>query len=219
MGLFGKTKEKDPKEMVREWRSSLRKEQRVIDRQIRSIQNEENKVKRSLRDAAKKGDNDVCRILAKELVQSRKAVSKLYASKAQMNSVMMSMQTQLSTIRMTGSLQKSTEVMRSMNSLMRVPEIQETMRELSQEMMKAGIMEEMMEDTFESVEEEGLDEAADVEVEKILFEVTNGILGKASETPTQLPEAEEGPAAAAAVGGESSDEEEEMQKRLEALRS
>ena len=62
-----------------------------------AIQNEENKVKRSLRDAAKKGDNDVCRILAKELVQSRKAVSKLYASKAQMNSVMMSMQTQLCT--------------------------------------------------------------------------------------------------------------------------
>ena len=35
-------------------------------------------------------------------------------------------------------------------------------------------MEEMLEDTFESMEEEGLDEAADAEVEKILFEVTNG---------------------------------------------
>ena len=52
-------------------------------------------MKRSLRESAKKGDKDVCRILAKELVQSRKAVSKLYASKAQMNSVTMSMQTQL----------------------------------------------------------------------------------------------------------------------------
>ena len=52
-------------------------------------------MKRSLKDAAKKGQNDVCRILAKEVVQSRRAVSKMYASKAQINSVMMSMQNQL----------------------------------------------------------------------------------------------------------------------------
>lgn len=51
-------------------------------------------MKKSIKDAAKKGQMDVCKILAKELIQSRKAVSKLYASKAQMNSVVMSMQQQ-----------------------------------------------------------------------------------------------------------------------------
>ena len=58
------------------------------------IQREEAKVKKSIKDAAKKGQLDVAKILAKELVQSRKATSKLYTSKAQMNSVMMSMQQQ-----------------------------------------------------------------------------------------------------------------------------
>ena len=53
------------------------------------------KVKKSIKDAAKKGQTDVCKILAKEVVQSRKAVGKLYASKAQMNSVLMQMQHQL----------------------------------------------------------------------------------------------------------------------------
>jgi len=52
------------------------------------------KVKKSIKEAAKKGQVDVAKILAKELVQSHKAVSKLYSSKAQMNSVMMSMQQQ-----------------------------------------------------------------------------------------------------------------------------
>lgn len=100
---------------VREWRGKLRKEQRGIDRQIRgwcivnlvwivalvailsstAIQAEENKVKKSIKDAAKKGQTDVAKILAKELIQSRKAVGKLYASKAHMNSVVMSMQQQL----------------------------------------------------------------------------------------------------------------------------
>ena len=59
------------------------------------IQTEELKVKKSIKDDAKKGQVDVAKILAKELVQSRKAVSKLYASKVQMNSVAMPMQQQL----------------------------------------------------------------------------------------------------------------------------
>ena len=35
-------------------------------------------------------------------------------------------------------------------------------------------MEEMIEDTFESMEDEDLDELADQEIDKILFEVTKG---------------------------------------------
>ncbi len=55
------------------------------------------KVTKSIKDAAKKGHTDVAKILAKELIQSRKATSKLYTSKAQMNSVVMSMQQQVGT--------------------------------------------------------------------------------------------------------------------------
>ena len=60
------------------------------------IKREEAKVQRSLKEAAKKGDKDVCRILAKEIVNSRKAVKKLYAAKATMNSVSMQMKNQAS---------------------------------------------------------------------------------------------------------------------------
>lgn len=59
------------------------------------IQREEEKVKRSVKDAAKKGQKDVCVVLAKEMIRSRKAVSKLYASRAHMNSVLMGMKNQL----------------------------------------------------------------------------------------------------------------------------
>uniref|UniRef100_A0A914RWW5 Uncharacterized protein n=1 Tax=Parascaris equorum TaxID=6256 RepID=A0A914RWW5_PAREQ len=65
------------------------------------------------------------------------AISKLHASKAQINSVVMCMQQQLATMRMAGSLQHSTEV----------PEIMATMRELSREMMRIGIIDEMIEET------------------------------------------------------------------------
>nr|KAF6328637.1 charged multivesicular body protein 3 [Pipistrellus kuhlii] len=190
MGLFGKTQEKPPKELVNEWSLKIRKEMRVVDRQIRDIQREEEKVKRSVKDAAKKGQKDVCVVLAKEMIRSRKA--------------------------------KSTEVMKAMQTLVKIPEIQATMRELSKEMMKAGIIEEMLEDTFESMEDqEEMEEAAEMEIDKILFEITAGALGKApSKVTDALPEPEP-PGATAASEEEEEEEEvlEAMQSRLATLRS
>ena len=59
------------------------------------IQREEEKVKRSLKESAKKGDKDVCIILAKEILHSRKAISKIHTSKAHINSISMQMKNQL----------------------------------------------------------------------------------------------------------------------------
>jgi len=42
-------------------------------------------------------------------------------------------------LRMSGALAKSTDVMKTMSSLIRVPEIQATMRELSKEMTKVPL--------------------------------------------------------------------------------
>ncbi|XP_070776141.1 charged multivesicular body protein 3 isoform X1 [Enoplosus armatus] len=220
MGLFGRTSEKPTKELINEWSGKIRKEMRVIDRQIRDIQREEEKVKRSIKDAAKKGQKDVCVVLAKEMIQSKRAVTKLYASKAHMNSVQLSMKNQQAVLRVAGSLQKSTEVMKAMQNLVKIPEIQATMRDLSKEMMKAGIIEEMLEDTFESMEDgEEMEEAAEEEVDKILFEITAGALGKApSKVTDALPQIE--PAGAAAASEDESEEDiEAMQSRLAALRS
>lgn len=217
MGLFGKTPQRDPKEMVREWSSKMRKEGRVLDRQIRGIQREEEKVKRTLKQAAKKNEMDVCKILAKEIVQSRKAISRIYTAKANINSIEMTMKNQAAMVRVSGAMEKSTEVMKAMQSLIKIPEIQQTMQALSKEMMKAGIIEEMMEDSFESVtggEEE--DEAAQEEIDKVLFEITAGALGRAPDKVTdELPEIA-GPSAE--MEDDDSEEEREMQQRLSALR-
>jgi len=217
MGLFGKSPSRDPKEQVREWTSKLRKEQNQIERQVRQIQRQEAKVEQSLKQAAKKGDKDVCKVLAKEIINSRKAVNKMYASKAHINSIQMQMQNQLSVVRVTGALEKSTHVMQSMQQLVKIPEIQATMRELSKEMMKAGIIEEMVEDTMEGLEDDDLEEAADTEVEKVLWELTKGQLGEAPDAVGDTL-----PAVAGATAAPDSEEEEDvgaMAARLEALRS
>lgn len=52
-------------------------------------------MKRSLKEAVKKNDKDTCLILAKEVLRARKAVTKIYTSKAHINSVQLQMKNQL----------------------------------------------------------------------------------------------------------------------------
>ena len=80
---------------MKEWNAKLRKESYALDRQVRSIKREEDKIKKSLKDAAKKNDKQVCTILAKEVVRSRKAINRINASKAQLSSVQLQMQQQM----------------------------------------------------------------------------------------------------------------------------
>lgn len=135
---------------------------------MRAIKNEEEKVKRSLKQAASKGDKDTCTILAKEIVRSRKATNRIYMTKAHLNSVQLQMKNQLATLRVAGSLSKSTEVMQAMQNLIRVHEVAGIMREMSKEMMKAGIIEEMLEETMDSIEDtEDLEEEVQTEVDKV----------------------------------------------------
>jgi charged multivesicular body protein 3 len=106
-------------------------------------------------------------------------------------------------IKVTGSLQKSTEIMKLSNSLIKLPQISQTMREMSMEMTKvgrfgravvcllmdsqAGIMEEMLNDTLDMEEDEELEDEADAEVDKVLAELTDGKLGLAGSAGTELP--------------------------------
>jgi len=106
-------------------------------------------------------------------------------------------------VKVTGSLQKSTEIMKLSNALIRLPQISQTMREMSIEMTKvrvlsiqsrslvnilqAGIMEEMLEDTLAMDEDEELAEEADAEVDKVLSELTNGKLGQVGLIGGDLP--------------------------------
>lgn len=145
---------------------------------------------------------------------------------------MMHMSQQLATLRVAGAMEKSADVMKSMSQLMKVQEISHTMEELSREMMKAGIIEEMLDETLDDVQgvdEDELEEEAQKEVDKVLWELTAGQMGSAPAVVTEsLPPTKERTKAQATASGPSTSqqavavEEEdisEMQQRLEALRS
>ncbi|KAJ1909718.1 Vacuolar protein-sorting-associated protein 24 [Tieghemiomyces parasiticus] len=212
-----------PEELVRKWRQTIQSQQRVLNRQIRNIELEEAKTRKTLKTLAKKKDLKSSKILARELVRSGKQRQRIHTSIAQLNSINMELQRQAAMLKVAGHLSKSTEVMHQVNNLVRVPQIAAAVQEMSQEMMKAGIISDMIEDTLDTMDDEGIEDEAEEEVNKVLYEITDGLLGQAGTVGPQLTPAEsEVPPSKAAENQETEEEEadlDEMQARLAALRA
>ncbi|KAI6047136.1 Snf7 family [Pisolithus marmoratus] len=130
--LYGPT----PEERVRAWQAKLRAEGRKLDREMRQLDAATAKVRTTVKQLAAKGDVKSARILAREVVRSNKQKDRLSVSKARLGSIGTQLTQQLAMMKVTGSLQKSTEIMKLSSSLIRLPQISQTMREMSMEMTR-----------------------------------------------------------------------------------
>jgi len=173
----------DPKEQAKQWRVQLAGQVRVIDREIRDAERAEQKTKKSMKEAAKVGNQKVLRMLATEIMRYRKHAERLHTSRAQINSVSMQLQTMFATQRVMGHIGKSAELMAMMNSLVRLPEVSATMVQMSKEMTKAGILEEMIAESMEGLDSDELEEASNEEVDKVVAEVMGSLLKDAPAVP------------------------------------
>jgi division protein CdvB (Snf7/Vps24/ESCRT-III family) len=69
-----------------------------------------------------------------------------------------------------GVLQKSTEVMKAMNNLMKLPQLSQTLTTMAREMEKAGLIEEMVEDALDN---EDIEDDVEEEVNKVHHTTTH----------------------------------------------
>ncbi|EGU77273.1 Snf7-domain-containing protein [Fusarium oxysporum f. sp. albedinis] len=222
--LFAKP---DPQAQMRKCNALMRQNIRKIDRDIQTVKQVEYKTKNLILQADKRAQRDPSRAkqaqqevrdFARELVRARKTSARLITSKAQLNSVQMQVQEAFAVRKIEGSIRASVGIMKDVNSLIRLPELAGTMQELSVELMKAGIIEEMVEDSLPADGDMLMeDEEADGEVDKVLGEILKDrkqpALPVAPVPEPQKPQEEE---------EEEEDPEammDQMRNRLEALRS
>ncbi|GBP98610.1 Charged multivesicular body protein 3 [Eumeta japonica] len=110
--------------------------------------------------------------------------------------------------------------MQAMQNLVRYPELAGIMRDMSKEMMKAGIIEEMLEETMEPLEEAEELGGSRKEVDKVLWKLQTVELGVHYLPDLAVVEQQKAPAAAADADDVGDDDEEdlqEMQSRLASL--
>jgi len=205
---------------------------RKLDRDIAAVKQVEIKTKNLILQADRRGQRNPAqarqaqkevRDFARELIRTRKTSNRLVTSKAQLNSVQMQVNEAVAVRKIEGSIKASVGIMKDVNSLIRLPELAQSMRELQVELTRAGIVEEM---TGEILPEDDIDlfedEEAEGEVDKVLGEILKDRMEKTGKLPTA-------PVAAEPVEPEKAAEEEEeedteammdqMRNRLEALRS
>lgn len=197
-----------------------------MDRDLLQLKQLDQKTRQYILSASKRGQRNPSqakqasqetRTFAKELIRIRKQSNRLATSKAQLQSVQMQVNEAFSVRKIEGSIKASTGIMKDVNTLVRLPELTGTMKELSQELMKAGIIEEMVGDSLPDDELlEGEDEEADAEVDKVLAEILQGKLGAAKVDPKHV---EEEPVAEEEDLEEQEATLEQMRGRLEALKS
>ena len=80
---------------MKKWQREIRTQQRSLERQIRDFEEVEKKTTALLKQNAKKKDSKACKLFAKELIRTRRQKTRLYTSKAQLNSIYLQLQNQL----------------------------------------------------------------------------------------------------------------------------
>lgn len=178
MGLLDlfRSKKKRLEDQVKDWISSMKSEQRMLEREIRAIEREESKVKTDLRNSIQNNRPSVVKILAKELVRSKRAKEQLYLTKANLNSITLQLQNQLGMYRISKQINITNEIIGKMNQLMNVETISKDIKNISIEMEHAGLIQDTLQKEFDRIDEkEGIEEVAEEEIEKVIDEIVTEI--------------------------------------------
>jgi charged multivesicular body protein 2A len=90
--------------MLRESQAMLRKGIRELEREREKMQREEKKLQIEIKQVAKKGQIGAAKIMAKDLIRTRNAISKFHQMKAQLQAVSIRIQTMSSTAAMADAM-------------------------------------------------------------------------------------------------------------------
>lgn len=179
VNLFKKkpTQRELAKAAQKETKSTVRSNQRQMDRDIRDLDRQEKQLLQQIKQRAKTLNvnpqtDSALKAQAKQLVQLRKQKEKLYETKAQLSSVGMqatAMASQVSAITAVGSV---TAALTSANSAMDATKMGQTMAEFSRQNETAKVKEELLNDALaDAFDESDVEEEADNVTNMVLAEL------------------------------------------------
>merc|ERR1719183_1469329 len=121
---------------------------------------------------AKQGQMDAVKIMAKDLVRTRRYVKKFMLMRANIQAVSLKIQTLKSQNSMAQAMKGVTKAMMMMNKQMKLPEIQKIMQEFEKQSEIMDMKEEMMNDVMDdAMGDEDDEEEGDAIVTQVLDEL------------------------------------------------
>lgn len=166
----------------------MRRNKNQLDRSINSMNPLIKKTEGLIKQSVKKNDLKSAKLYARELINIKRQKARLVTSKAHLDSITMQINESFTMLKLQGKINSTTGIMKEVNTLIKLPELTGTMNQLQQELMKSGIINEMIEDTVDGFAEADdiEEEEADEEINKIITDVTNVKLGEIGEVPQDV---------------------------------
>lgn len=199
---------------------------RDLDRERQHMEQQEKKIIADIKKMAKQGQMDAVKIMAKDLVRTRRYVKKFILMRANIQAVALKIQTLKSNDAMAQAMKGVTKAMTTMNKQLKLPQIQKIMMEFEKQSEIMDMKEEMMNDAIDdAMGDEDDEEESEAVVAQVLDELGLQLTDQLSDLPSTGKTAvaaggAKQPAAAAAVasGGGMSDADADLEARLENLR-
>merc|ERR1719438_401166 len=172
---------------------------------------------------AKQGQMDAVRIMAKDLVRTRRYVKKFMLMRANIQAVSLKIQTLKSQNAMAQAMKGVTKAMMNMNKQMKLPEIQKIMQEFEKQSEIMDMKEEMMSDVIDdALGDEDDEEESDAIVTQVLDELglqlSDQLTGVPAASGTVGVGAQGGKVPVAAAEGGAADVDDDLEARLNNLR-
>jgi len=162
--LFGKRK--TPEQMLRENQRLLKKTIRDLDRERAKMEQQEKKIIADIKKMAKDGQMDAVKVMAKDLVRSKRYVKKFIMMKTNITAVSLKIQTLKSQSAMSNAMKGVTKAMSKMNKQMNMPQMQKIMMEFQKQSEMMDMKSEMMEDVIDDAMEGSDDEEESEQIVK-----------------------------------------------------
>uniref|UniRef100_A0A0R3RRN7 Charged multivesicular body protein 2a n=1 Tax=Elaeophora elaphi TaxID=1147741 RepID=A0A0R3RRN7_9BILA len=183
--LFGR--KKTPAEMLRQNQRALNKAVRELDRERLRLEMQEKKIIADIKKMAKMNQMDSVKVMAKDLVRTRRHVKKFIMMKANIQAVSLRVQTLKSQDAMAQAMKGVTRAMQNMNRQLNLPQIQKIMMEFERQSEIMDMKEEMM---GEAVDDAIADEGDEEETEAIVAQVLDELGIQMNEELSAIPTAQ-----------------------------
>ncbi|VBB32685.1 unnamed protein product [Acanthocheilonema viteae] len=183
--LFGR--KKTPAEMLRQNQRALNKAMRELDRERSRLEMQEKKIIADIKKMAKMNQMDSVKVMAKDLVRTRRHVKKFIMMKANIQAVSLRVQTLKSQDAMAQAMRGVTRAMQNMNRQLNLPQIQKIMMEFEKQSEIMDMKEEMM---GEAVDDAIADEGDEEETETIVAQVLDELGIQMNEELSAIPTAQ-----------------------------
>eukprot|EP00746_Dinoflagellata_sp_MGD_P165513 gnl/MRDRNA2_/MRDRNA2_94828_c0_seq1.p1 gnl/MRDRNA2_/MRDRNA2_94828_c0~~gnl/MRDRNA2_/MRDRNA2_94828_c0_seq1.p1 ORF type:complete len:214 (-),score=63.96 gnl/MRDRNA2_/MRDRNA2_94828_c0_seq1:481-1122(-) len=201
-------------EQVRENKRSINRAIRELDRERNQLENQEKKLVNDIKAAAKKSQMSSVKIMAKDLVRTRKYQQKFLQSKSQLQGIGLRLQILKSQEALQRSMKEVTSAMKGINARMDPQAMTQIMQEFAAASDQMNLQQDLMEQAIDDSMEEG-DDAEEEEriVGQVLEEIGVDVTGLMEGAPTEALDRPQSQAVAPAASAD-----DDLEARLNALK-